>query len=316
VDESPRRELGRFVLTGSANLLLMRRVSESLAGRAGYLTLWPMTRREMAGRGTAGDWQLLLDLPPGEWRAALRSAGSDPADWEALARVGGYPVPALELDGDDERSQWFEGYVRTYLERDLQDLSAIDSLADFRRLMRAAALRVGTLESQSEIARDIGVPRPTVHRWLNLLVTSYQLVRVEPYSVNRTKRLVKSPKLHWSDTGLALALGGSSRTGAHLENLVLTDLLAWREAHVKRPEILYWRTHAGAEVDFVIEHDGVLLPIEVKATRRPRPADIRHLRLFREEYGTRVPGALLLYCGDEVAWLAEDVLAAPWWRVL
>jgi hypothetical protein len=310
------RRPGRFLLSGSANLLLMRQVSESLAGRASYLTLWPMTRREQLGLGRAGRWDDLLGAPDDQWRDLL-SAGDHPEeDWRALALRGGFPTPALELTTPADRAIWFDGYVRTYLERDLQDLASISALPDFRRLMQAACLRLGQLLNQTELGRDVGLPQPTVHRWLNLLETSYLLVRLPAYAVNRTKRLVKSPRIFWGDTGVALHLGATAPAGAHLENLVLHDLLAWRDAQVDRVELAYWRTTIGEEVDFVIEVGGTLLPIEVKATSKPRLADCAHLRTFRQEYGRKARAGLLLHTGRTVEWLTPDVLAVPWWRVL
>ncbi len=310
------RRPGRFLLTGSANLLLMRQVSESLAGRASYLTLWPMTRREQLGLGRAGRWDDLLAAPDDHWRDLL-AAGDDPDDdWQALALRGGFPTPALELATSADRAIWFDGYVRTYLERDLQDLASISALPDFRRLMQAACLRLGQLLNQTELGRDVSLPQPTVHRWLNLLETSYLLVRLPAYSMNRTKRLVKSPRIFWGDTGVALHLGATAPTGAHLENLVLHDLLAWRDSQVERVELAYWRTTIGEEVDFVIEAGGKLVPIEVKATSKPRLADCVHLRTFRKEYGRKARAGLLMHTGRTVEWLASDVLAVPWWRVL
>ncbi len=311
------RKPGRFLLTGSADLLVMRQVSESLAGRASYLTLWPMTRREQRGQGRAGQWEALLAARDEAWRDVLAAGDAKPEDWRALARRGGFPTPALERGTAEERAIWFDGYVRTYLERDLRDLASISALPDFRRLMRAACLRLGQLVNQTELARDVALPQPTVHRWLNLLETSYLLVRLPAYAVNRTKRLIKAPKLYWGDTGVALHLAGAEEpAGAHLENLVLHDLLAWRDARRERAEIGYWRTASGEEVDFVIEAGGRLLPIEVKAGARPRLADCAHLRSFRREYGKRARAGLLLHAGSTVEWLAPDVLAAPWWRVL
>ena len=135
--------------------------------------------------------------------------------------------------------------------------------------------------------------------------------------MNRTKRLIKSPKLYWCDTGLALHLSGQNEPGgAHLENLVLHDLLAWRDSRPKRAEILHWRTTVGEEVDFVVETDDSLVPIEVKATVRPRLGDARHLRAFREEYGAAVRTGLLLHSGESLEWLAPGVLAVPWWKLL
>jgi predicted AAA+ superfamily ATPase len=311
------RKPGRFLLTGSANLLLMRRVSESLAGRASYLTLRPMTRREQRGEGRGGRWDELLEAPDEEWLNLLADSDPEPEDWRALARRGGFPTPALHLKDTKERSIWFDGYVRTYLERDLQDLASISALPDFRRLMRAACLRLGQLVNQTELGRDVSLPQATVHRWLNLLETSYLLVRLPAYSVNRTKRLIKSAKLYWGDTGVGLHLaGGGEPGGALLENLVLGDLLAWRDARLEQAEVGYWRTASGEEVDFVIEAGGKLLPIEVKAGARPRLGDAAHLRSFRKEYGTKARAGLMLHTGTTLEWLSPDVLAVPWWRVL
>lgn len=310
------RTPGRFLLTGSANLALMARVSESLAGRASYLTLWPMTRREQRGLGRTGCWDDLLAAPESDWLEVLTGQPSFSEDWRVVARRGGFPDPAVHLATDDERSIWFDGYIQTYLERDLATLSSVASLIDFRRLVRTACLRVGQVVNQTEMGRDAAIPQPTVHRYLNLLETSYLLVRLPAYAVNKTKRLIKSPKLYWSDTGLALRIAGTDAAPAHLENTVLCDLLAWRDTRAERAEIAYWRTAAGDEVDFVVEAGGMLLPIEVKATANPRLRDTVRLRAFRKEYPEQARAALLLHTGESVEWLAADVLAVPWWRVV
>jgi len=316
VDEDGGRVPGRFVLTGSANLLLMQRISETLAGRATYTTLWPFTRREKLGLGTTGIWSELFDRPVGAWYSLVRDQDVPPSDWREEARAGGYPTPSTRLKKEELRTIWFDGYVRTYLERDLQDLAAIGNLIDFRRLMRAGALRIGQLLNQAELGRDTGIPRPTVHRYLNLLETSFQAVRLETYSVNRTRRLIKSQKLFWSDSGLALHLGGETEPrGAHLENLILGDLLAWRDSRIPRPEILYWRTTTDLEVDFVVEYRGTLLPIEVKSTAKPGRGDARALIAFRDDYRDTCPGGLLLHTGGDVQWLADGILAVPWHRI-
>jgi predicted AAA+ superfamily ATPase len=211
-----------------------------------------MARREQRGLGRCGLWEELLGAEDREWPDLFRADTAGQEDWAALARRGGFPTPAVHMRTAADRAVWFEGYVRTYLERDLQTLSSIAALPDFRRLMRAACLRLGQLVNQTELARDVALRQPTVHRYLNLLETSFLLVRVPAYAVNRTKRLIKAPKLYWGDVGLALHLAGLAEpTGAHLENLVLHDLLCWRDARVERAEILYWRTATGEEVDFV-----------------------------------------------------------------
>ena len=312
-----RREPGRFLLTGSANLLLMRQVSESLAGRASYLTLWPMTRREQLGQAVCGLWDSLLTAPESDWIELITERPDHSEDWRALARRGGFPTPALELHSDEDRAIWFDGYVRTYLERDLQALSSISALPDFRHLMRAACLRMGQLVNQTDLGRDVALPQPTVHRYLNLLETSYLLMRLPAYAVNRTKRLIKSPKLYWGDTGVAMHLAQETEPrGAHLENLVLQDLMAWRDSGIGQVELFYWRTSIGEEVDFVVETAGSLLPIEVKTTRRPRLRDTAHLRTFRTEYGERSRPGILLHDGDLLDWMTPDALAVPWWKIL
>ena len=317
VDADPARTLGRFVLIGSANLLMLERIGETLAGRAVYVTLWPFTRRERLGLGRVGAWSELLAAPFSGWREVLGAQGVPAEEWRGAASLGGLPVPAYRLTNAEDRALWFSGYVQTYLERDLQSLRAVENLADFRRLMRAACLRIGNLVNQTELGRDVGIAQPQVHRFLNLMEASYQAVRLPPYAVNRTRRLIKSPKLYWSDTGLALFLAGESEPrGAHLENLVLTDLFAWRDLQAPRPEILYWRTATGIEVDFVIERPDRLLPVEVKAAARVTPADAKGLEAFLDEYPDLTDGALLLHGGDEIFPLTRRVLAAPWWKVV
>lgn len=313
-----RRVPGQFLLTGSANLQLLASVSETLAGRAIYTTLWPMTRREAEGTGSAGRWDTFLDRPLGEWVEALdANRADDHRPWTELARRGGFPDPALTLHDADDQAAWFEGYLRTYLERDLQQLASIDNLVGFQRLTRAAALRVGNLMNQADLARDVGVPPTTAQRYLHLLETSFHLLRVEAYAVNRTKRLVKAPKIYWCDTGLALHLSGEPEPrGAHLENLIVTDLFAWRETRTQRPNVLYWRTSKGAEVDVVIESVKGLLPIEVKNKPSVRTEDARHLITFLGEYPDKAVAGVLLYTGDNTYWLTERVLAVPWWQVL
>ena len=316
VDEE--RAPGRFLLTGSANLELMANMSETLAGRAVYVTLWPMTGAEIGGRGAVGRWNTFLDHGKDDWAEALATSPRDGmSSWMDQAIRGGYPHPATGLPDEAARAAWFEGYLRTYLERDLQQLASIDNLIGFQRLIRAAALRIGNLMNQSDLARDVGVPPSTAQRYLHLLEVSYQLLRVEAYSVNRTKRLVKSPKLYWSDTGLALHLSAEeSPRGAHLENLIVNDLFAWRETRTHRPNILFWRTSKGAEVDLVVETPQRLLPIEVKAAPRVRTDDARHLTTFLDEYPDKAAAGILLYTGEDVYWLTDKVMAVPWNRVM
>jgi len=322
VDRQRPAVRGRFVLTGSANLLMMKRVSDSLSGRAYYLRLWPMTRREQLGLASAGSWDRFFEEEAAGWLDVVRGTDPPAASWRTYAARGGFPEVALSEIGASatDRSLWFDGYITTYLERDLRDLAAVADLADFQRLMRAAALRIGGLLNQSELGRDVRLPAMTVHRYLNLLETSYQIVRLEPYAVNRTKRLIKTPKLYWNDPALALhlATGGveAEPAGAHFENLVLCDLLSWRDAQVPRAAITFWRTASGFEVDFVLERARKLVGVEINSTVHPSLRDARGLKAFLAEHPRDARGGLLLHGGEESFWLDERILAVPWWRVM
>lgn len=322
VDRQRPQVRGQFVLTGSANLLMMKRIGDSLAGRAFYLRLWPMTRREQLGLGRTGDWDRFFQKDVKTWLDLVRADTAPRASWQEQAARGGFPDVAVTDGGlpPDSRTLWFDGYVQTYLERDLRDLAVVADLGDFQRLMQAAALRIGNLLNQSELGRDVKLPAMTVHRHLNLLETSYQIVRLPPYAVNRTKRLIKTPKLYWNDPALALhlALDGAdgAPSGAHFENLVLCDLLAWRDTHVPRAEVTYWRTAHGHEVDFVLELRRELVGVEVKANGRPALADVPGLRAFLDEHPKSARGGVVLHGGDDSYWLDDKIIAVPWWRVM
>jgi len=211
VDSQRPQRRGQFVLTGSANLLMMKHVGDSLAGRAYYLRLHPLTRREQLGHGTTAIWSRFFDAAPAQWLDIVREEAVPRWDWREAVQHGGFPAPAVELDDARARSLWFEGYVATWLERDLRDLQMVSNLQNFQSLMQAAVLRIGNLLNHTELGRDVKMPATTVHQYMNLLDTSFQATRLLPYAVNRTRRLIKSPKLYWNDVGLALRSAGLER---------------------------------------------------------------------------------------------------------
>jgi hypothetical protein len=309
------RQAGRFLLSGSANLALMSKVTESLAGRSVYLALHPLTSSEKKGQCGAGRWEVLLDNPS---KAARETKSSTPVKIGDLF-AGGFPPVALETDRTTSRA-WLEGYIQTYLERDLRALSAVSDLADFRRLMRLAALRSGKVINQNELARDSGLKQPTVHRYLNLLETSYIIQRIPAYAVNRSNRVIKTPKLYYVDTALAAVVAGihtaeelekANMTGHFWETLVVNDLTAWRETVDPKPEILHWRTTQNEEVDFVVERDGKVIPIEVKSADKAKIDDVKHVQKFFKEYGKTVPHGLVLYNGSKFEEIADRIWAVP-----
>lgn len=316
VDED--RRAGRFLLTGSANLLLLRRTAESLAGRAVHLVLRPMTPREKRRDLSPPVWPVLLDADSAT-RALDALPTARPFHWQREAVEGGLPPAALAGD-EDARQLWLEGYVDTYLQRDLRDLTQVGDLAALGRLMRLAALRTGGLVNHADLSRDANVSRATAQRWLSILETSFIITLLPAFAESRAKRLIKSPKLFLLDTGLALHLvgvasegefSGAANAGAMLENLVLNDLLAWRETELRKPGLFFRRTASGEEVDIVVERGRRLLPIEIKAARTVRVRDAQALDSFCVEFGRRAPIGILLYDGRDVERLTEHVVAVP-----
>jgi predicted AAA+ superfamily ATPase len=317
------RTKGRFLLTGSANLLLLRSVGESLAGRAVYLVLRGLTEREKRRAEGAPAWpRLLAATSPGEGVAALGPGTR--FDWRHAALVGGFP-PAVAARDTTDRALWFDGYVETYLHRDVRDLAQVGDLAAFGRLLRSASLRVGGLLNQAELGRDAGVTQTTAQRWLSILETTFAIHLLPAFSESRTKRIIKAPKLFVGDTGLGLHLADVNddeelsrrhAAGAWLENLVLNDLLAWAETEVRKPAVFFRRTVGGEEIDLIVEQGRRLLPIEVKTNRAVRVEDARAVQSFCDEFGARAPLGIVLYDGNEVRPLTRKTLAVPLRSVL
>ena len=308
-----RRGERHFVLSGSANLMLMSKVSESLAGRALTINLAPMTSGEQVMAKAPRLLESLL-------RAEPPSEGSIDVEDPIPLMQRGFLPPLMMLSGEASFVRWWEGYIATYLERDLRQLSQVESLPDFRRVMETLALRTGQLLNQTDVARNTGVSQPTVHRYLNLLETSCLLCRIPAFTPSRTKRLVKSPKVYWFDPGIATFLSGyysagdlrpSREAGGIFECLVLLHLKALAQLMTPRPRIYYWRTLTGREVDFVIEQGRAVLPVEVKLTKKPNYGDARNIRFFLDEYPKASLG-VLVHTGSDVRLLDRDIVAIPW----
>ncbi|MBN2146221.1 MAG: ATP-binding protein [Anaerolineales bacterium] len=305
----------RFMLSGSANLLLLKEVSESLAGRAVYFVLDPMTRGETF---SAPQPELMESALAGDWPNE-RLLDEEPPDPTLLILRGLMPA-LLTLATANSWARWWDGYVTTYLERDLRQVSQIEALLDFRRLMEFSALRSGQLLNQTEVARDAQLTQPTVHRYLNILETTHMFERLPAFAVSHTTRLLKSPKLFWNDTGLAVFLSGyyqedelrkAREFGAYFETLIYHHLRALTRLMTPPGRLYFWRTQAGIEVDFVLEHGRKILAIEVKRTTRPSYADAAGLRAFLAEH-PQASGGLLLHSGREIRRLDQNILAVPW----
>lgn len=316
VDRQPKRI--RFMLSGSANLLLMKQVSESLAGRAVYFVLDPMTLGEVH---EVEQPQVLSHILAGDWPAegSIPASPPDPAD--ILLR--GLMPPLLTLDSPQAWVRWWEGYVSTYLERDLRQISQIEALLDFRRIMELMGLRSAQLLNQSEVARDARLTQPTVHRYLNILETTHLFERVPAYTASRTTRILKSPKAFWNDPGLAIFLSGyfdlddlrkAREYGAYFETLIYHHLRVLARLMTPSARLYFWRTRTGAEVDFVLEHGRRVLGIEVKHSPNPGYGDTAGLRAFLAEH-PKALGGVLLHSGQDIRRLDQNIIALPWTMV-
>ena len=305
------RRPGRFILSGSANLALLGRVAETLAGRATYFTLHPMTRRE--ARGQTGQPPFLAEF----LRAPSLPAGDAEPVAERDVLTGGLP-PAC-LGPADAVAEWFRGYVQTYVERDVRQLSQITDLVAFRTLAQLAALRTGQVLVISTLARDAKLNAATAGRYLDLLETSFVIRRLPPFLKNRSSRLIKSPKLYFTDSGLAAHLGGVTDLapgrdevlrGALFETFMAQNLAALLEAHLPDARLAYWHEQGRHEVDFVIEAGRQVVAIEVKAATRWSESDLSGLRAF----AARTPdciAAVLAYNGRQAVKLDGPLFAIP-----
>lgn len=311
------RRPGRFLLTGSANVLALPRLSESLAGRMELIQLWPLSRSEI--RQATGP-ELVDALFDPDTDVPMHSFAPDRDRlWQAVLE-GGYPE-LLERQDPERRRTWFESYLTTILQRDVRDLANIEGLTLLPRLLALLASRVGGLVNVADLGRSLSVPQTTLKRYLALLEATF-LVRLLPaWFTNRAKRLAKAPKLYLVDTGLAAHLLGleSARLeredtlrGALLENFLLLELIKQASWSDTRPDLYHFRTAAGKEVDIVLEdRRGRVVGIEVKARTRVARRDFGGLEALADAAGDRFVRGIVCYTGDQVAPFGERFLALP-----
>ncbi len=312
VDES--RQNGMYWLTGSQQFHLMQGVTETLVGRVGILDLHSLSQREILGNGDAAPV-----INPDDLREYL--AGGSVCDiHELYERIwrGGYP--ALWKDRELEPEDFYDSYMRTYLERDVRELSQIGNRAAFVKFMQSAALRTGQQLVYADIARDAEVSPNTVKSWISILETTGIISLLQPYSANAIKRLTKTPKLYFMDTGLCAWLAGwksskslmnSPMAGAILETWVYGQLIRSFNHNGKRPQLYFFRDAKGtAEVDFVLVQDGTIYPMEVKRSSSPAAADLRHAAKIPTGPFTLHPG--IVFCTAEQMYaLDKGAVAFP-----
>lgn len=302
-DDTP----GRFVLTGSQNFLLMERISQSLAGRSAVLHLLPLSRSELEGQSS------VLPVDPSH---LFENKKTRLDGWE-LIRTGLYPrihdrgIPA---------AIWLPDYIRTYVERDLRSLVNVGDLETFERFLALCAGRTGQLLNFSALASDTGIAVDTARRWISILKTSFLIFLLRPHHRNFNKRIIRSPKLYFHDTGLACQLLGIKTReqllnhplrGALFENFVIAETQKRYIHHREEAPLFFWRDQTGHEIDLLIDHAGQLFPCEIKSGATVQSSMFETLRWWHRLTQSPPENATLLYGGGE-ATERNGIRVRPW----
>jgi len=305
-DSSP----GRFILTGSQNFLLMEQVSQSLAGRCAVLHLLPFSRAELEGQKTS---------PPDPGKGLFSNDQSGLDCWETI-QTGLYP---RIHDRGIPSEIWLADYIRTYVERDVRSLVNLGDLETFERFLALCAGRTGQLLNYSSLAADCGIAVDTARRWISILKTSFLIFLLRPHHRNFNKRLIRSPKLYFHDTGLACQLLGIRDSGqlithpargALFENYIISETYKRYTHHREEPPLFFWRDRTGHEIDLLIESGDMLYPCEIKSGSTIQPAMLKTLKWWTELAGIQSESATLLYGGDQSS-ERQGIRIRPWFSV-
>jgi uncharacterized protein len=275
-----KNQKGVFILTGSHQFELQQAITQSLAGRTALLTLLPMSIGEL----------LKADIDP---------------SLEDILLKGGYP--RIYKDHLDP-TKAYRNYFQTYVERDLRQLINVKDLGQFERFIRICAGRIGQILNLEEIGGEVGVSSHTVKHWISMLEASFIIFRLQPYFDNFGKRIIKSPKLFFTDVGLAAYLLGIENKlqvsrdplkGHLVENLIILELMKWRLNHGLDPQLYYYRDIQKNEVDVIFKHGSELIPIEIKSSKTYNPEFLKGLHFFQNLTGDRAPKGYLIYAGEQ-----------------
>jgi len=308
------RQPGRFLLTGSANVMLLPTLSESLAGRMEIHTLWPLSQGEIIGQRKS-----FIDLVFNDG-GIVDTPAKDSEAWTEQVCTGGYPE-VLARKSESRRGAWLDAYLTTIVQRDVRDIANIADLTVLPRLLTLLASRACSLLNYADLSRSMGIPQTTLKRYLALLETTFLVQPLPAWSANLGQRLIKSPKVILSDTGLLTHLMGYTknlfvkqrdRFGPVFENYVVMELrkqLTWSSI---RTRMYYFRTASGIEVDILLENAaGRCVAIEVKATGKVDANDFKGIRLLAQALGDRFLHRIVLYLGRISIPFSENTWALP-----
>jgi len=309
-----KRKPGKYILTGSSNVLLLPKVSESLAGRMEILNLFPLSQNEISG----SEFNFIDEA----FKKDFKLSASVQKKNDIIARIltGGFPEMILRKERSRQEA-WFKSYITTILQRDVRDITNIEKLSELPRLLNLFAARAGTILNIAELSRSAAIPQTTLKRYVSLLEAVFMIQLLPAWSGNLSKRLIKTPKIYLSDTGLLShlisfepekILNDSLGWGRLLENFVLMELLKQSSWSGSNLSVFYFRTSSGQEVDFVIEHgNGTLVGIEVKASAAITSKNFNHLKTFAEETGKKFLRGFVFYTGKEAIPFAKNMFALP-----
>ncbi|MDR2794993.1 MAG: ATP-binding protein [Holosporaceae bacterium] len=307
---------GDFWLTGSQKFHLMKGITESLAGRVAIIDMLGLSAREIAENAA----EAVPFLPTSEWIAI---AGKNPSSSSCVdviyEKIWSGSFPKLLQDGRKLREMFYRSYVQTYLEKDVRSIIGIGNELAFYKFLRATAARTGQLLNYSELARDVDVDQKTAKSWLSVLRTSGLVHLLEPYYNNITKRIIKTPKLYFLDTGLCAFLTGwdspktleaGAMNGAILETYIFREILKSYWHNGKHPHMYFYRDTDQREIDFVFEINGILYPAEVKKTATPSLAAAKSFFTL-ETLGKPIGAGAVICLREKDIPLSREVTAIP-----
>jgi uncharacterized protein len=314
-DVDAHRSPGRYLLTGSANVMVMPRIADSLAGRMAVITLWPLSQGEIEGVE-----ENFIDAVFNSDLSAIRHQSLKIQSLWARLAAGGFPEP-MQRSSAKRRASWFDSYLVSMVERDLRDLSQIRDITVLPKLLRLLAARSATLFNQSEISRSSGVPNSTLSRYLAVLEATFLIHMLPAWSANLGKRLTRSPKLFISDTGVACHLldvvpdrfsSHPELAGRLFENFVVSEILKQVSWAASQVTVYHFRSPAGREVDVVLEdRAGAMVGIEIKLTASPTAGTFSGLKALQELAGKRFRAGILLYTGKDMVPFGKKLAAIP-----
>jgi predicted AAA+ superfamily ATPase len=306
-----------YILSGSQNLSVLKDISESLAGRVAILNLWPMSHSEMTENPSPG----LLN----EW-LTKKSFKTDTVDSKSQAVYpaiwqGGYPKTS-ELPGHLIPGYW-QSYLQTYIERDVRKVADIGSLQTFGRFIALLAASTAQEINHNQMGRELGVARNTAVAWTEIAESTYQWISIPAYSRNAIKKISGKNKGFFTDTGLICYLQrvsspdvipGHPMQGKLFETFIAMEIIKIIQQWDVPPNLYHFRSHSGAEVDLILERDGMLFPIEIKSKSNPQKKDIRGFKAFKDCFpNEKIHKGLVICAVPDIQKLSSDAVAIPWW---